>query len=140
MRNEADENNGGSVVRHCNSVFSAQDIWYLLDTDECKNRRLYIADCPICGKKMALYSYCEIKSGNFYEQYFYSGGALRIKEKFKKDITSTMLRFKTKQKMPFGFKYGKNKEIKRNGRIVAIEQYACDFWGNEILVKKLEND
>ena len=25
------------------------------------------------------------------------------------------------------------------GKIVAIEQYACDFWGNKILIKKIEN-
>lgn len=127
-------------MRHCNSVFRAEDVWYLLDTPKQTNRRLFIANCPICGKKMALYTYCESESKNFFEQYFYSGGAVRIKEKLKKDIVSTMLRFKTKQKMPYGFKYGKNKEIKRKGKIVAIEQYACDFWGNSILVKKIENE
>lgn len=125
-------------MRHCNSVFSAEDIWYLLDTDSMVNRRLYIANCPVCGKKMALYSYCDSEKKNFFEQYFYSGGAVRIKEKLKKDIVSTMLKFKSKRKMPFGFKFGKNKEIKKNGKIIAIEQYACDFWGNSILVKKIE--
>ena len=48
--------------------------------------------------------------------------------------------FKDKYKMPSGFKYGLNKEIKKNGRVVEIRQYACDFWGNKILVKKMEND
>ena len=127
-------------MRNCNRVFSAEDIWYLLDCDNKTNRRLYIANCPICGKKMALYSYCDVKTGSFFEQYFYSGGAVRIKEKFKKEIVSTMLRFKDKLKMPYGFKYGKNKEIKRNGKIIAIEQYACDFWGNSVLVKKIDNE
>lgn len=87
---------------------------------------------------MALYSYCD-KNGNCFEKYFYSGGARNIKEKLKKDVTSTMLGFKTKYKMPFGFKYGINKEIKRNGQIIGVKQYACDFWGNKILVKKIEN-
>lgn len=127
-------------MRHCNSVFRADDVWYLLDTQLQTNRRLFIANCPICGKKMALYSFCDIETGNFSEQYFYSGGATRIKEKFKKDVVSTMLRFKTKQKMPYGFKYGINKEIKRKGKIIATEQYACDFWGNSILVKKIKNE
>jgi hypothetical protein len=126
-------------VRHCNSVFSAQDIWFLLDNEKYINRKLYLANCPICNKKIALYSYGD-KAGNFFEQYFYSGGATRIKEKFKKEVTSTMLGFKNKYKTPSGFKYGKNIEIKKNGKIVEIHQYACDFNGNQVLVKKIRNE
>lgn len=100
-------------------------------------RKLYLATCPICEKKMALYSY--FKDNQYFEQYFYSGGVKRIKEKLKRDVTSTMLGFKNKYKAPSGFKYGKNVEIKRRGEIVGIKQYACDFWGNKILVKKIEN-
>ena len=124
-------------MRHCNSVFSAEDIWFLLDNETQKMRKLYLATCPICEKKMALYSY--FKDNQYYEQYFYSGGVKRIKEKLKPDLTSTMLGFKNKYKTPSGFKYGKNVEIKRLGKIVGIKQYACDFWGNKILVKKIEN-
>lgn len=138
LRNEADENKEGIAVRHCNSVFSAQDIWFLLDKDGHTKRKLYIANCPICNKEMALYS-CVDDKGNNFEKYYYSFGAKKIKERLKKDIVSTMLGFKTKYKMPFGFKYGINKEIIKKGKIVAIEQYACDFWGNKILVKKIEN-
>ena len=126
-------------MRHCNSVFSASDIWFLLDDDRRINKKLYLANCPICGKKMALYSYCDLNKTNYFEQYFYSGGVDRIKEKLKKDIVSTMLGFKDKYKMPFGFKYGLNKEVKRNGKIIGTKQYACDFYGNKILVKKTED-
>ena len=77
-------------MRHCNSVFSAQDIWFLLDNEKYINRKLYLANCPICNKKIALYSYGD-KAGNFFEQYFYSGGATRIKEKFKKAKGLTLL-------------------------------------------------
>ena len=88
---------------------------------------------------MALYAYSDTKKENYFEQYFYSGGVGRIKDKLKKDVVSTMLGFKTKYKMPSGFKYGLNKEIKRNGKIVGTKQYACDFYGNRILVKKTED-
>ena len=57
----------------------------------------------------------------------------------KSDITSTMLGFKNTYKMPFGFKYGINKEIIKKGKVVGVKQYASDFWGNKILVKKIEN-
>ena len=77
---------------------------------------------------------------NFFEQYFYSGGAIRIKEKFKKQVVSTMLGFQKKYKAPSGFKYGKNVEIKKGGKVVEIRQYACDFYGNQVLVKKIDNE
>ena len=126
-------------MRHCNSVFKPQDIWFLLDSPEGIQRKLYLASCPICNKEMALYS-CLRADNVYFEKYYYSNGARRIKEKFKKDIVSTMLNFKNKYKMPYGFKFGINKEIKRKGKIVAIKQYASDFWGNKILVKKIENE
>lgn len=125
-------------MRHCNSVFKAQDIWFLLDKDNQTKRKLYLAFCPICNKEMALYS-CLIDDKEYFEKYYYSNGAARVKKEFKKDIASTMLGFKVKNKSPFGFKYGINKEIKKQGKTIAIEQYACDFWGNKILVKKIEN-
>lgn len=89
---------------------------------------------------MALYSYFDSDKSEYGEKYYYSGGVAKIKERFKKQVTSTMLGFKNKYKSPSGFKYGKNIEIKKNGVIVAIEQYACDFWGNKILVKKINNE
>ena len=77
---------------------------------------------------------------NYYEKYYYSGGARKIKERFKKDVVSTMLGFKNRYKAPSGFKYGKNIEVKRKGKIIAIKQYACDFSGNKILVKTIKNN
>lgn len=125
-------------MRHCNSVFQAEDIWFLLDSGKYANRKLYLAACPICGKKIALYAYCDTEKEEYFEQYFYSGGEKRIREKFKKEIVSTLLGYRTKYKAPFGFKYGKNVEIKRNGKVVGVKQYACDFYGNKELVKKVE--
>lgn len=127
-------------MRHCNSVFSSSDIWFLLDEKEKSKRRLYLANCPICNKEIALYSYFDEIKKEFFEKYFYSGGAIKIKEKLKKDVTSTMLGFKNHYKAPSGFKYGKNIEIKEKGKIIEIRQYACDFSGNKILVKKIKNE
>ena len=127
-------------MRHCNSVFSAEDIWFLLDRDNFIKRKLYIANCPICGKQMVLYSYFDKEQNDYFEKYYYSGGAIRIKEKFKKDKVSTMLGFRNKYKAPSGFKYGKNVEVRKDGKIVEIHQFACDFYGNKILVKKIKNE
>lgn len=126
-------------MRHCNSVFKPEDVWYLLDTETQDKRTLYIANCPICNKRMALYSYHDIEKNCYFEKYYYSGGADKIKERLKKDVTATMLGFKDKYKAPSGFKYGKNVEVKRKGETVEIRQYACDFNGNKILVKRITN-
>ena len=125
-------------MRHCNSVFKPNDIWFLLDSNGDTKRKLYIANCPICNKDMVLFS-CLKQNGEYFEKYYYSNGAKKIRDKFKKEVTSTMLGFKEKYKMPFGFKYGINKEIVKNGRVIGVKQYASDFWGNKILVKKIEN-
>lgn len=126
-------------MRHCNSIFSAEDIWFLCDNDTESKRKLYIANCPICGKEMALYACLCEKTGTEFEKYYYSGGAKKIKERLKKDISTTMLGFKTKYTSPFGFRYGINKEIKSKGKIIGIKQFASDFYGNKILVKKIKN-
>ncbi len=127
-------------MRHCNSVFQSEDIWFLLDKDDCVNRKLYIASCPICNKQIALYSYCDSNLENYFEKYYYSNGARKIKERLKKEVTSTLQGFRTKYRAPYGFRYGINKEIKKGGKIVGLKQYACDFWGNKILVKKVLNE
>lgn len=126
-------------MRHCNSVFQSEDIWFLLDNENEIKRKLYLAFCPICGKEMALYSSFNLKDNTFFEKYYYSNGAKKIKQRLKKDTTSTMLGFK-KYKAPYGFIYGKNTQITRNGKIIGTKQYSCDFWGNKVLVKKIINE
>ena len=89
---------------------------------------------------MALYSYFDTETNDWYEKYYYSGGSDKIKLKLKKDVLYTKLSFKNKFKVPWGFVYGENKEIKKNGKIIAIKQYSCDFWGNKIPVKIIQNE
>ena len=42
---------------------------------------------------------------------------------------------KSKSK-PFGWKYGLNKVIK-SGKREVVQQYACDFYGNKELIKRV---
>lgn len=127
-------------MRHCNSIFCSDDIWFLQDKENMVKRCVYIADCPICNKKIALYSYFDNDLKKWNEKYYYSGGAERIKQELKKDILYTKLDFKNKYSSPWGFVYGKNKEIKRQGKIIAVKQYSCDFFGNKIPVKIIQNE
>ena len=59
-------------MRHCNSVFQAQDIWFLLDKYNQTKRKLYLANCPICNKEMALYSWGE-NENEYFEMLPYAG-------------------------------------------------------------------
>ena len=43
-------------------------------------------------------------------------------------------KFKSK---PFGWKFGLNRSVK-SGKKEVIKQYACDFYGNRELVKKVD--
>ncbi len=127
-------------MRHCNSVFCADDIWFLQDRDNFIKRSLYLASCPICNKNMALYVHYDEKSKEWHEKYYYSGGVEKIKSRLKKDLLYTKLGFKNKYKTPWGFIWGDNREIRRKGKIIGIKQYACDFFGNKIPVKIIQNE
>lgn len=127
-------------MRHCNAVFKPEDIWFLLDEDFKIKRKLYLSICPYCNKKIALYSYFDNLKKEFYEKYYYSNGADKIKERLKKEVVSTYLNFKADKKSPYGFKFGENVEIIKNGKVVEIQQFSCDFYGNKILVKKIKNE
>ena len=126
-------------MRHCNSVFKADDIWFLVDCENKIKRKLYLAACPICQKEIAVYSFVDSQSLQLFEKYYYSGGAKKIKQRLKNDVSATMLGFRHKYKMPSGFKFGINKEIKHNGKIIGIKQFSCDFQGNKILIKQIKN-
>ena len=121
-------------MRHC-CKFKADDIYYLEETDLYNNRKLLIGFCPICKKPVA-----ELIETSFIgkiEQKTFSGiKANKLMQKLSNQILYSMrecnyLRFKAK---PYGWKYGVNKEVKKNGKSF-IKQYAKDFYGNKELIK-----
>ena len=123
-------------MRHCCS-FKADDIYYLKENDFYTNRKLSIGFCPICSKPVA--ELFEIRFDGFVNRLSYSGiKANDIVLALKNEILYSMrecnyLRIKSK---PFGWKYGINKNGKKNGK-PCIRQYACDFYGNKELIKTL---
>ena len=118
---------------HC-CQFDADDIYYLEDTDLCSNRTLAIGFCPVCQKPIA-----ELK------EYGFAGGLNKVSAagmnahnlmlSLKDDIVYSVreLNYKKFKSKPYGWKYGINKSGK-NGK---VRQYACDFYGNKELVKKI---
>ena len=121
-------------MRHCCS-FSADDIYYLSETNLYTTRKLSIGFCPICNKPVA--ELVQIRFDGNPEKTIEVG--LRANElmlKIKDDILYSLKecnyrRFKAK---PFGWKYGVNKSVKIKGK-ERIKQFAHDFYGNKEVIK-----
>jgi len=121
-------------MRHCCS-FSADDIYYLSETNLYTTRKLSIGFCPICNKPVA--ELVQIRFDGKPEKIIEAG--LRANElmlKIKDDILYSLKecnyrRFKAK---PFGWKYGVNKSVKIKGK-ERIKQFAHDFYGNKEVIK-----
>ncbi|MBR1775727.1 hypothetical protein IJ750_01465 [bacterium] len=124
-------------MRHC-CKFKPDDIYYLKETNLYIYRMFTIGFCPICGKPVAeLY---RVRFDGIPERICESGiEANELMSKISEDILYSMkqLNYKKFKSKPFGWKYGVNKSVKRNGRADLIKQYACDFYGNKELVKTL---
>ena len=123
-------------MRHC-CAFSADDIYYLVDTDICSGRKLSIGFCPICSKPVA--ELFEVRfDGLVIKQVLVGIKANDLMIKLKDEILYSMkkcnyLKFKSK---PFGWKYGVNRNGSRSGK-PCVRQYAYDFYGNKVLVKRM---
>ena len=123
-------------MRHC-CKFSADDIYYLAETNLFVKRKLSVGFCPICDKPVA--ELVQIRFDGKYECQIESGlSANELMLKLKDDILYSLKdcnyrRFKSK---PFGWKYGVNKQVKLNGKN-RISQYAYDFYGNKEIIKTI---
>ena len=127
-------------MRHC-CEFDAFDIWYLKDDDEFTNRILFIGDCPVCKKHLAILHQKNKKTNTFLRIKKVGDSAYKFTKETKKDIlysrnslNKTM--FKPK---PYGWRYGLNKEKTDKDGNTVTEQYAADFYGNTELVKTETN-
>ena len=120
-------------MRHC-CQFNADEIYCLEETGIYSSRTLATGFCPVCNKPVA-----ELTEYNF------AGGMNKISatgiqaqllmQSVKSEIlhsVKSMIYSKGKSK-PYGWRYGINKE-RKNGSVC---QYACDFYGNKELIKKI---
>lgn len=110
-------------------------IWFLYPNKDYTNRKLEIAYCPKCGKRIVRYVRENVITGNINSEQFTKYKAEKLIEELstEKEYSSFDL---FKQKGLHGFRYGENKEIKRNGEKVIIQR-SVDFHGNKEVVKEL---
>ena len=125
-------------MRHC-CTFDALDIWYLKDNDSFCNRVLYIGFCPHCQKPVLEL----IQQNKYSHTYSFLKKIGLSANSFAKELIpekvyarSDVFRRKFADK-PFGWRYGINKEIKIGDNVSEIRQYASDFYGNKVLIKKV---
>ena len=121
-------------MRHCCS-FSADDIYYLTETNLYVKRKLSIGFCPICRKPVA--ELILIRFDGNIEKILESG--LRANElmiKVKDDIVYSLreCNYRKLKSKPFGWKYGVNKTVKIKGE-EKVKQFAYDFYGNKEVIK-----
>ena len=121
---------------HCRN-FKSDDIWFLYDTNEYIDRRLYLGFCPQCLKEVG--ELLEIrKIDNEVVLKRLTGKKLqKTKEREKCNIIYTAQQLnKDKFRKPFGWVYGVNKLCKGKNKTV-IKQYRKDFTGAKELIKKI---
>lgn len=122
-------------MRHC-SQFSADEVYYLKENSIYTTRILSIGFCPICKRPVAeLVEYNF--AGGINKQTLSGIHAQTLMLNLKDEIVSAVgdVNYQKIKSRPFGWKFGFNKETK-NGK---IKQYACDFYGNQELVKTINN-
>lgn len=120
-------------MRHC-CKFKADDIYYLNDTELFSSRVLSIGFCPICKKPVA--ELIEWRFDGVINKQSASGiNAQNMMLNYQNDIVYSLreLNYKKFKSKPFGWKFGINRDTKTGG----IRQYACDFYGNKELIKKI---
>ena len=117
---------------HC-VKFGADEVYYLADTDLYEKRILSVGFCPVCSKPVAeLIEYTF--TGAFNKTVVSGINAQNMMVSLKDSILrSAGAVFRATKNKPYGWKYGINK-CGKNGK---ISQYACDFYGNKELIKKI---
>ena len=123
-------------MRHC-CQFRPDDVYYLEENELYSSRKLSIGFCPICKKPV-----CELAEWRFDGNYKVTKEvgikANELAQKHRMQIVYSLREFnyaKFKSK-PFGWKYGLNKSVK-SGKKEVVKQFACDFYGNKELVRKV---
>ena len=125
-------------MRHC-CKFKPDDTYYLKETNLYTYRMLSVGFCPICGKPVAeLY---RVRFDGKPERVCVSGiEANELVSKLTEDIvySANELNYRKVKIKPFGWKYGVNKSVRRQGKKDILRQYAYDFYGNKELIKTVK--
>ena len=111
----------------------------MFDNDLFTNRKFKIGYCPVCDKALGRLIETRKTDGKVFDTLYTKAAAKKAIKDFRTEVNYSSLDIKAPKGLPYGWKYGENKEIvnkKTNER--TIIQRSCDFYGNkqEIARKK----
>ena len=117
---------------HC-VKFNPDAVYQLAETDLYEKRILSIGFCPACNKPVAElteYSFTGALNKTVASGINAQNMMISLKDSI---LRSTEAVCRTTKYKPYGWKYGINR-CDKNGK---VRQYACDFYGNKELIKKI---
>lgn len=125
-------------MRHCCS-FDALDIWYLKNNENFCRRTLYIGFCPLCKKPVIelIQQNKHTHTYSFLKKVGPKANMLTTELLPEKEYARSEVHKDKVVNLPFGWKYGINKEYKSGSNGSVIKQFASDFYGNKALIKKV---
>lgn len=127
------------MFSHCNRKFKPYKTWFLHPNQSFTNRRLEFGICPNdnCQKEMLRLVETRIADNQKFSPIIISPKAIeKIIKKCKPEIEYIDSDVQKKRTKPFGLLYGTNKIIHNTkGKIIGIRQRACDYYGNNEIVK-----
>lgn len=128
------------MLKHCRE-FKEYDIWYLCNTDQFQDRKLYLGRCPVCLKDIARLDETRISDGKtFKDPAVGYKNVEKLCDKVRHQIITTAQEITIKKGKPCGLCYGENKEIHNNkGQVIAIRQKRCDWYGQKETIKELKS-
>ena len=121
---------------NCHGLFRAEEVWFLEDTDNFKNRRLEVGYCPYCDNRIVgLFEKDKITGKTIYTR-ARDRKAKRLYAEMKSQIDYKKSDIAKGSKSNMGFVFGKNEIIKVDGHSVIIQK-AVDFNGTQKVVKRI---
>lgn len=121
----------------CNTEIDRIEAWFLKDIENFTARRLFFANCPICGQPViTLYEKRIADNKVFIDANIRGLNAVKTLYREKSRIVTKICNL-DKNNL-YGWIYGKNVEIRNKKKeVTQIRQYSSDFHGNKTLSKKI---
>ena len=121
----------------CHGLFRAEEVWFLEDNSEYKNRRLEIGVCPFCNNQILMLFQTNKLTGKTSYQRARDKKAKRLFKELKPQIDYKKSDIAKGSKSNMAYIYGKNEIRTINGEKMLIQK-AVDFNGTEKIVKMIK--
>lgn len=125
------------VMLNCHGLFRAEEIWFLEENSEFKNRRLELGHCPYCDNWIVGLFQRSKADNKLYFVRARDKRAKRLYEALKSQIDYKKSDIAKGSKSNMGFVYGKNVVIYADGENFVLQK-AVDFNGTEKIVKRIK--